>query len=75
MQAAVDTLVSDRFTHAVTWLGTTDDTIELAKFGRDAVGKTFNGTPLVAVAIVYLVITIPLTRVAAYLEKRAKRGR
>lgn len=56
-------------------LGTTDDTIELAKFGRDAVGKTFNGTPLVAVAIVYLVITIPLTRVAAYLEKRAKRGR
>ncbi len=27
MQAAVDTLVSDRFTHAVTWLGTTDDTM------------------------------------------------
>ena len=56
-------------------LGTTDETLELTKFGRDAVGKTFNATPLVAVALIYLVITIPLTRAVALLERRAKRAR
>jgi polar amino acid transport system permease protein len=55
-------------------LGTTDETIELAKFGRDAVAETFNGTPLVAVALVYLVITLPLTRAVAWLERRQKRA-
>lgn len=56
-------------------LGTDESTIELAKFGRDAMSKTFNGTPLVAVAVVYLIITIPLTRAVALLERRAKRAR
>jgi len=56
-------------------LGTTDETIELAKYGRDAVGKTFNATPLVAVALVYLLITIPLTQLVAVLERRNKRAR
>jgi len=56
-------------------LGTDESTIELAKFGRDAMGKTFNGTPLIAVAVVYLLITIPLTRAVAMLERRAKRAR
>jgi polar amino acid transport system permease protein len=55
-------------------LGTTDETIELAKFGRDAVAETFNGTPLVAVALVYLAITLPLTRAVAWLERRQKRA-
>jgi len=55
-------------------LGTTEETIELAKFGRDAVADTFNGTPLVAVALVYLAITIPLTRAVAWLERRQKRA-
>lgn len=55
-------------------LGTTDQTIELAKFGRDAVADTFNGTPLVAVALVYLIITLPLTRAVAWLERRQKRA-
>ena len=55
-------------------LGTTDQTIELAKFGRDAVAETFNGTPLVAVALVYLAITLPLTRAVAWLERRQKRA-
>ena len=53
-------------------LGTTDQTIELTKFGRDAVSDTFNGTPLIAVALVYLVITLPLTRAVAWLERRQK---
>jgi polar amino acid transport system permease protein len=55
-------------------LGTTDQTIELAKFGRDAVADTFNGTPLVAVALVYLIITLPLTRAVAWLERQQKRA-
>jgi polar amino acid transport system permease protein len=55
-------------------LGTTDQTIELAKFGRDAVADTFNGTPLVAVALTYLAITLPLTRAVAWLERRQKRA-
>lgn len=56
-------------------LGVTEETLELTKFGRDAVGKTFNATPLIAVALVYLAITIPLTRAVAVLERRAKRAR
>lgn len=56
-------------------LGTTAATIELTKFARDSVSDTFNGTPLVAAALVYLAITIPLTRTAAYLERRGNRGR
>lgn len=56
-------------------LGVDESTIELAKFGRDAVAKTFNGTPIVAVGLVYLIITIPLTRAAAMLERRGKRAR
>ena len=56
-------------------LGTTDETLELTKFGRDAVGKTFNATPLLAVALIYLVITIPMTRAVSLLERRAKRAR
>jgi polar amino acid transport system permease protein len=56
-------------------LGTTAATIELTKFARDGVGDTFNGTPLVAAALVYLAITLPLTRTAAYLERRGKRSR
>ena len=56
-------------------LGTTEDTIELAKFGRDGVSDTFNGTPLMVSALMYLAITIPLTRAVAVLEARNKRTR
>jgi polar amino acid transport system permease protein len=55
-------------------LGTTAATEELTKFGRDEVSETFNGTPLVAVALVYLAITLPLTFLSSRLEKRGKRG-
>ena len=55
-------------------LGTTEATIELTKFGRDAVSQTFNGTPIIVVALVYLLITIPLTQLVAALERRGKRG-
>jgi polar amino acid transport system permease protein len=56
-------------------LGTTSQTLELAKYGRDAMSDSFNGTPIVAVAIVYLAITLPLTQVVAVLERRNRRSR
>lgn len=56
-------------------LGTTAETIEVTKFARDAVSRTFNITPLVAAALVYLAITIPLTRLVGLLESRARRAR
>lgn len=55
-------------------LGTTQETEEITKFARNNAADTFNGTPLIAAALVYLAITIPLTFLARYTEKRAKRG-
>jgi polar amino acid transport system permease protein len=56
-------------------LGTTADTIELTKYGRDAVGRTFNGTPITVIAVLYLCISLPLTRLSGLLEKRGARSR
>lgn len=56
-------------------LGTTAETIELSKLGRDAVSKSFNGTPITVVAVLYLLITLPLTQIASRLERRGARSR
>lgn len=56
-------------------LGSTVVSKELTKFGRDFMNTKFNGTPLVVIALVYLIITLPLTRLVAQLEKRAARAR
>ena len=64
-------LVKD--TSLVFVLGTTQDSLDLSKFGKDAVSDTFNGTPLTVVAVMYLIITIPLTQLVAYLERRQQR--
>lgn len=56
-------------------LGTTPLTKELTKLGRDEAASSFNGTPLVMAGLLYLVITIPLTRLVAQLEKRNQRSR
>jgi len=55
-------------------LGTTDVTRELTQFGRAKAGD-FNGTSLVVAGALYLVITIPLTRLVAVLERRFKAAR
>ncbi len=55
-------------------LGTTDVTRELTQFGRAKAGD-FNGTSLVVAGAMYLVITIPLTRLVAVLERRYKAAR
>jgi len=56
-------------------LGVTVTSKELTKFARDGVNQNFNGTPIVAAGLLYLAITIPLTRLVAQLEKRNRRSR
>ena len=56
-------------------LGTTAANIEITKFARDNVNRNFNITPMVAAALVYLAITVPLTRSVAVLERRNRRAR
>lgn len=56
-------------------LGTTDQTEELVKFGRDELFATSNSTPLIVIGLVYLAITIPMTRLVAVLERNARKAR
>jgi polar amino acid transport system permease protein len=56
-------------------LGTTAATIEVTQFARTSSLQEFNLTPIVASAVVYLAITIPMTRAVAVLERRNRRAR
>lgn len=56
-------------------LGVTIADKELTKFARDAANQGFNGTPLLVAGLMYLIITIPLTRLVAVLERRNARAR
>ncbi len=51
-------------------LGVTITQKELTKFAQGYSSRTFNGTPLVVAGAIYLIITIPLTRLVSQLEKR-----
>lgn len=62
-------------TSLISVLGVTEATRELTRFGRDFVNVRANATPLVVAGLVYLAMTIPLTRVAAALERRVARSR
>ena len=42
-------------------IGTTPVSKELTKFARDFMTSTQNATPLMVVAVVYVIITLPLT--------------
>ena len=48
---------------------------ELTNFGEDALNTYGNSTPLMVAAVLYLIITLPLTRLVAWLEKRQQRAR
>lgn len=48
---------------------------ELTTFARDALTSQANATPLVLAALLYLVITLPLTQLVARLERHNQRGR
>lgn len=56
-------------------VGSTPMTRELVKFARDYMSARRNATPLTVIAIVYLLITLPLTYVVRRLEKRTGKGR
>ena len=59
-------------TSLISVLGVTDQTIDLARFGREGVNATANATPLIVAGLVYLVMTLPLTQLVALMERRAK---
>jgi polar amino acid transport system permease protein len=48
---------------------------ELTNFSSDNVTINSNATPLIAAAVCYLIITLPLTQLVAYLERRTQRAR
>ena len=48
---------------------------ELTTFARDENSLTANSTPLMVAALLYLVITLPLTQLVAALERRQQRAR
>ncbi|HTN55591.1 MAG TPA: amino acid ABC transporter permease, partial [Microbacterium sp.] len=48
---------------------------ELTSFARDANTMYANATPLIMAALLYLIVTIPLTRFTAWLERRMARER
>jgi polar amino acid transport system permease protein len=48
---------------------------ELTNFASDNLNTYGNATPLLAAAVLYLVITLPLTQLVAYLERRTQRAR
>lgn len=56
-------------------IGTTPVTQELTRFGRAFLSQTANATPLTVAALLYLVITLPLTYMVRRLEKSAGKGR
>ena len=62
-------------TALISVIGVTPATKELTRFGRDGVNENANATPLVVAGLLYLVLTIPMTRLAGYLERRAKVSR
>jgi polar amino acid transport system permease protein len=53
-------------------LGSDPSSKELTKFSRDFMSSSRNATPLTVAAIVYLLITLPLTFWVRRLEKASK---
>ena len=55
--------------------GSTVFTKELTTFARDGLTTYANGTPLIMAAMLYLLVTIPLTRLVAWLERKMAKTR
>ena len=56
-------------------LGSTVGSKELTKFARDFMSTSRNATPLTVVAIMYLLITLPLTYLVRRMERNAAQSR
>jgi polar amino acid transport system permease protein len=61
-------------TSLVAILGTRAGGKEITKYARDFVNHVGNSSPLTAAGMAYLVITLPMLQVVAWLERRGKRG-
>ena len=59
----------------VYFLGFLSSQRELFRIGQDLAANTGNLSPLVAAGVVYLVITVPLTHLVNYIDKRLQTGR
>lgn len=56
-------------------IGLSGAAYELTKYGRDLASSNVNLTPLIVAGTAYLLITLPLSFLVRYLEKRGKRSR
>ncbi len=56
-------------------IGSTLLTKELTTFARDGLTQNANATPLIMAAMLYLLVTIPLTRAVAWLERKMAKQR
>ena len=50
------------------------DQVELHSFGQNGLNTYANASPLLAIALVYLVISIPASQLVAFLERRQRRA-
>lgn len=48
---------------------------DLTALASDNIQSSGNASPLIAAGLIYLIITLPLTRLVAYMERRADRAR
>ena len=55
--------------------GSTLQTKELTTFARDGLTTNANATPLIMAAMLYLLVTIPLTSLVARLERKMAKSR
>jgi polar amino acid transport system permease protein len=62
-------------TSLLAFVGMQADQVDLTAFGSNNLQSFGNPSPLLAIALVYLAIALPLTRLVAYLEKRTQRAR
>jgi polar amino acid transport system permease protein len=65
-------LVKD--TSLLAFVGMQADQVDLTSFGTNALTTYANASPLIAVAVVYLIISIPSSQLVAYLERRQQRA-
>ncbi|MBF4769646.1 amino acid ABC transporter permease [Nocardioides agariphilus] len=56
-------------------VGMQADQVELSAFGQNNTVTFANASPLLAIALFYLVVTLPMTRLVAWLERRQQRAR
>jgi polar amino acid transport system permease protein len=62
-------------TSLLSFVGLQASQVDLTSFGQNNLTTLANPSPLLAIALVYLAIALPMTRLVAYLESRTKRAR